>query len=261
MKIVGHRGARGEAPENTLAGIQHCFDIDVYDFEIDIRLSGDNNFMLMHDASLTRTCDSKQMLHETHSKKLSSISANQDRSADYFTNKAWQKEHKNICIPSLDQVLTLAKDSAKKNQACSFQLEIKSDEHTSESAILKKITNEFTKSRIKRLASNIVFTSFDGDIIREISAQAPHLNTGIISHENAIEAIQLATKLNCTHCCLNYKLLLDANNELKKQLRESEMHISVWTLNDVELIAELEQLGVSSIITDYPSQFIAKVNR
>lgn len=261
MKIVGHRGARGEAPENTLAGIQHCFDIGVYDFEIDIRLSSDNNFMLMHDASLERTCASQQMLHQTDSKKLSSISANQDHSADYFTNKTWQKENKNIRIPSLDQVLTLADDSAQNKKACSFQLEIKSDTHTTESAIVKKIKNEFPRSRIERLSSDIVFTSFDGGIIREIRAQAPHLNTGIIAHEDAIDAIQLATMLNCTHCCLNYKLLIDANDKLKKQLRESKLHISVWTLNDVELIAELEQLGVSSVITDYPSQFITQTKK
>ena len=37
MKIIGHRGARGEAPENTLGGFQYIHDIGIRAVEFDVR--------------------------------------------------------------------------------------------------------------------------------------------------------------------------------------------------------------------------------
>ena len=37
MKIIGHRGARGEAPENTLGGFQYIHDLGIRAVEFDVR--------------------------------------------------------------------------------------------------------------------------------------------------------------------------------------------------------------------------------
>lgn len=52
MKIIGHRGARGLAPENTLSAISHALKHHVDEVEIDVRITKDGAAALNHDAAL-----------------------------------------------------------------------------------------------------------------------------------------------------------------------------------------------------------------
>ena len=53
--IYGHRGARGEAPENTLAGFELCLELGVTRCELDLHLSRDGELVVIHDPTLKRT--------------------------------------------------------------------------------------------------------------------------------------------------------------------------------------------------------------
>ena len=53
--LVGHRGARGEAPENTLASFQVALEAGVTEMELDVRLSADGHLIVLHDSDVTRT--------------------------------------------------------------------------------------------------------------------------------------------------------------------------------------------------------------
>jgi len=52
MQVVGHRGAAGEAPENTIAGFRHAIDRGVRYLEFDLRLSSDKEILNNHDAQI-----------------------------------------------------------------------------------------------------------------------------------------------------------------------------------------------------------------
>ena len=54
MKIIGHRGAAGLAPENTLAAIKAGIKDGADAVEFDVRLTKDRHFVLMHDPTLLR---------------------------------------------------------------------------------------------------------------------------------------------------------------------------------------------------------------
>src|SRR5947207_7662258 len=53
MKIIGHRGARGLAPENTLASLQKALEHHVDAVEFDLRVTKDGVVILHHDRELT----------------------------------------------------------------------------------------------------------------------------------------------------------------------------------------------------------------
>jgi glycerophosphoryl diester phosphodiesterase len=55
VKIIGHRGAAGLAPENTIASIKKALEHDVDAIEIDVRQTKDGQLVLLHDADLART--------------------------------------------------------------------------------------------------------------------------------------------------------------------------------------------------------------
>ena len=56
MKIVGHRGARHLAPENTISAIKKALDLAVDEIEIDVRVTKDGHVILHHDP-IIRTKD------------------------------------------------------------------------------------------------------------------------------------------------------------------------------------------------------------
>jgi len=55
--IYGHRGAKGEAPENTLTSFQECLKHGVRRCELDLHLSKDGELMVIHDPTLKRTTE------------------------------------------------------------------------------------------------------------------------------------------------------------------------------------------------------------
>jgi len=52
VKIIGHRGAKGLAPENTLAAIKKALQHHVDEIEIDVRVTKDGVAILLHDPVL-----------------------------------------------------------------------------------------------------------------------------------------------------------------------------------------------------------------
>ena len=57
--MIGHRGAAGCAPENTLAGLRKAKELDCRWVEFDVRLTADSQLILLHDERLERTTDGR----------------------------------------------------------------------------------------------------------------------------------------------------------------------------------------------------------
>lgn len=64
MRIIGHRGARGEAPENTLGGFEYLKQLGVRAVEFDVRQLKDATTVIMHDDSFLRTTGHAISLYE-----------------------------------------------------------------------------------------------------------------------------------------------------------------------------------------------------
>src|SRR5215471_14850334 len=52
---VGHRGAMGHAPENTLASFRKGFELGAPLLELDVHLSADGHLVVIHDETVDRT--------------------------------------------------------------------------------------------------------------------------------------------------------------------------------------------------------------
>ena len=57
MLVFGHRGARAEAPENTVAGFRYARGIGLTAVEFDVRLTRDDRLVVIHDKTVDRTTD------------------------------------------------------------------------------------------------------------------------------------------------------------------------------------------------------------
>ena len=68
--LYGHRGAKGVAPENTLASFQACLDAGVTRCELDLRLSRDEQPIVIHDADLKRLAGQKARVKDCTAAEL-----------------------------------------------------------------------------------------------------------------------------------------------------------------------------------------------
>ena len=62
--ILGHRGASGHAPENTLEAFKLAMDMGAEGFELDVHLSKDGELVVIHDETVDRTTNGKGLVCE-----------------------------------------------------------------------------------------------------------------------------------------------------------------------------------------------------
>ncbi|MBP9035335.1 MAG: glycerophosphodiester phosphodiesterase, partial [Pseudomonadales bacterium] len=75
MLIYGHRGARGEAPENTLAGFHRALAAGASRVELDLRLSSDGELVVIHDETVNRTTDGRGLVAHKSVAELARLDA------------------------------------------------------------------------------------------------------------------------------------------------------------------------------------------
>ena len=238
MQLFGHRGAAGEAPENTIAGMRHAIERGVRRVEIDLRLSADQQIVIVHDNNAKRTAGVNKHIARLTASELSRLDARQ-------FGTPWPR--KTACgIPTLKRFLK----STPEIQC--YQLEVKLDKRSEHALMIEKLGAFFpTKSTTKK----IVVTSFDYLFLAKLRRQFPHIPIGCISYK--ANALSVARDLDSQYFCINTKI---AKPNLIEKIRKTDMHLSIWTVNNPEQIKTLYQLGVDSIISDYPSMALPLIN-
>lgn len=232
--IVGHRGARGEAPENTLASFQIAIDAGAAEIELDVRLSSDNHLVVLHDKNINRTTWGKGGAQRYTLAELNLIDARRN-------TPGW---HAFTGIPSLADVVNMCPAHMR------FQFEVKSDTRERmhiKAARLKHLIDEMG------LRERAVVTSSDGDFLRMVGAMDEHINRGFVCEYSYLQPFRRTRTLGCKWLIAHYSLI---DRRLMKRLRERGMKISAWTVNDLNEAERLVALGVDSIITDFPTSFV-----
>ena len=79
--ILGHRGASGYAPENTLEAFKLAMDMGADGFELDVHLSRDGELIVMHDETVDRTTDGHGQIQSFTLKELKQLDASNGMAA------------------------------------------------------------------------------------------------------------------------------------------------------------------------------------
>ena len=103
-KVMGHRGAAGLAPENTLSSIRKAAEVGVSWIEFDVKLTADNMPVIFHDDSLNRTAGRDGLMAETSADEALRLDAGSWFSMDFAGER----------VPSLFATLDLAQDACRE---------------------------------------------------------------------------------------------------------------------------------------------------
>lgn len=235
MDIIGHRGARGEAPENTLSGFRYLQALGVLRVEFDIQVAGDGELVVIHDDTLDRTTSDTGSIKNHSAAELAAINACQRLFPDWPATDG---------VPSLKSVLGLLAGFEH------LQLEVKAKTPEDCQAIAQQLPALW-----KPLGNHAVTTSFNQDYLRLMLQQQPHIPRGLLIDRYFVgDIIAIARSLHCTLIAPHHSLL---NAHLIEQAHAAGLTVSTWTVNETERMLELQAMGLDSLITDYPSRALA----
>ena len=280
IKIYGHRGARGDLPENTLGSFQYLFDNNINAYETDILISKDLVPVIAHDFKLTPDFtrdrsgnwieDANIKIFDLTYKELSEFDVGSiNKSSKYFRKFPDQKNLTNQKIPKLSELLELASKNIADDLI--INLEIKStpieDNLTPPPDVMVKlIIDEVNKSIIK---DKVIYSSFDWRILREIKKLDPKISRAYLTSEqrgkvydkspwmdfmplydsDSRELPRLIKTLGGKTWHPNHK---DVNKDIVKKSHEEGLPVNVWTVNEEFDMMRMIDYGVDGIMTDYP---------
>ncbi|MCQ4270944.1 glycerophosphodiester phosphodiesterase [Pseudomonas kuykendallii] len=236
--IYGHRGAKGEAPENTLAGFQKCLEHGVRRCELDLHLSRDGELMVIHDPTLKRTTGRRGKVVEHDADELVDYDARQG-------GPGWLQP---APIPRLAELF----------ERCPFehwQLEVKSASRVRAARTVLAIQELATRYG---LIDKVTVTSSSREVLRALNRLTPEISRGLVAEYNWLDPLKVAKQHGCSLLALNWTL---CTPERLQKAQKQGLHVSVWTVNEPALMRRLADFGVDSIITDFPGTAVSTLQR
>lgn len=231
---IAHRGASRIAPENTLAAFKEAIEIGVDAVELDLQGTADGQVVVIHDASLDRTTDQSGQIKETSLETIKQADA-----GTWFDPKFAGES-----IPTLAEALVSIADNAI--------------------ALLEIKDVSITKS-VVRIVQNMdmveqsVIISFHSSAIQTVRSLEPRLPTGyIIGSKENIEPIQLCQQLGLLGSSLlnvDHRLVTE---DFIYEIRRRGITLWCWTVDDIDRMRELQELGIQGITSNRP-EFFSKV--
>lgn len=226
MLKIGHRGAKGYAPENTLRSIRTALGMGVDGVEIDVHRCKSGEIVVIHDDTLERTTNGHGSVRDKTLQELKTLDAGEGET-----------------IPTLQEVLeTLGREKI-------LLVEIKDEAAALPAAA---IVEEYIARGWQRESLWII--AFNHVLLREIRHSYPLMRTGALIVGVPVSLAACAQEAGAQALCPAFD---HANAALIEDARARHLEIFAWTINSREKIRRAEESGVTGVMSDYPDLFTA----
>lgn len=231
--VLGHRGARRRAPENTLAAFELAVREGAAGVELDVRLDADGSVIVLHDRTLARVTGWHDVrdVERVSSPELARIDVGARERA-----------------PELRDVLSWAARGGHR-----VNVELKRD--VSSRALLA----EGVARQVRALpdpAGTVLLSSFHPGVVRRLASMLPdvpccwlvHAGQHVLRYAPGWRALGAAG--------VHPESALARAGRVARWKRAGAL-VNVWTVNDTDEARRLARAGVDAIITDTPLEVIA----
>ncbi len=216
-KIMGHRGAAGCEPENTLRGFRLALSLGVAAVELDVHLTKDGRLAVIHDDTVDRTTNGAGRVKDLTLAELHRLDAGL---GEY--------------IPSLDEVVDLVKARAY------LVVELKQPD-----AALPLL--QFFEAR--DLFGHACVISFWHPAIKALKERQPRLKTGALMVGCPVDPAGLARAALADTLVLNYKYV---DRELVERAHLSGLKVFIWNIDSTEELKSYLTMNLDGIGTNRP---------
>lgn len=230
LQVIGHRGASGTRPENTLVSFRRAVELGAHMVELDAQLTADGHVVVLHDDTLDRTTNARGRADGYSWRELSRLDAGTWHSAPYAGET----------LPTLAAVASFA-----RAHKFAVNVEIKPmpgrERETGAAVALD------AKSLWSGVATPPLLSSFSEVALEAARDAAPELPRAYLLDELPGDWRERALGLECVALDFRHTLLTGA---LVRDVRAAGFRVLAWTVNDPRRVDALDEFGVDSVITD-----------
>lgn len=232
--VFGHRGVRGEAPENTLAAFDLAARSGAEGVELDVRVCHSGELVVCHDADLTRLTRGRD------TRRVADLDRDDLARVDVGEGQP---------VPLLSEVLQWARAAG----LC-VNVEMKRD--VPDRAAVVRATARALEGDVPP----VLVSSFDPWMLWSLRRRRPSTLIGYLFASD-----QRLTRSGWLHQVLGADAVHPERTEIDKSRCQAwktrGLLVNVWTVNDVREGRALGELGVDAIITDVPRRMGDAVRR
>ena len=230
-KIWAHRGASGDAPENTLAAFQMAVDMGADGIELDVHFTKDRQVVVTHDDDTNRVTGYKG--------RIGDITLHQLKMLDFSCGMA---AFKGETIPTLEEVLALIQPGKLH-----INIELKTNNENPEGL------EEACQALVEKynMEERILYSSFNHYSLAHMRSVAPHMKCGILYSNKPYRPWEYARSFGCAAVHPHFGSV----NSLgyMAECHQAGIACNVWTVNSEQDINAMLELQVDGIITNYPA--------
>ncbi|MBI2352857.1 glycerophosphodiester phosphodiesterase [Candidatus Dependentiae bacterium] len=223
--IIGHRGACGYEPENTLSSFQKALELGVDKIELDVYVCKTGELVVFHDQDVDRITNGQGKISDLSFKELQSLLVK-------------GKEH----IPTLDEAITFI------NRKVPLIIELKGPNIAQPVAeLLKKYLANGWDSQ------DFTVSSFDHEQLAEFKKLCPDIQTGaLFSWWNMPQNDILEAKL--LHVNFIGIDVTTVTDKIVSKIHHAGFLLFVWTINDKETADQMRTMKIDGIFSNYPDR-------
>lgn len=287
--IIGHRGARGECPENTIAAFRHAFGLGLGSIEIDVRCTRDGVVIVTHDPRLSADLvrdgagnwltAAGPLLAATDYADISACDVGAIRpGSELAATFPDQEARPGQRIPRLENVLDLIAEEEAENGTVPRHvlIEVKSDpvEPVLAASADRCVRAVCSRVRARGLTDRITLLSFDWHVLATAARVAPDIARAYLtraagaSDEQATlfggspwidgevtgDVAGLIARRGGTAWAPHYG---DIDAAAVAAAHARGLRVLVWTVNAPADLRAMAGCGVDGVITDYPTRAMA----
>lgn len=236
-RVIGHRGAAGHAPENTLASLRRAAELGARWVEFDVALTREGEPVLLHDETVDRTTSGKGKL------AAMSLGELQQLDAGAWHSEAMAGER----VPTLMEAIALL-----QSLGLGANIEIKPTpgrEAETGAVVAKRVAAAWPSSLPPPL-----FSSFNSEALAAARDAAPAIARGYLSSRLSRGWQKEAAALGCVSIHCNHRPL---DRKTASEVRQAGYLLLAYTVNDAARGRQLFEWGVEAVFTDYPDRLLA----
>jgi glycerophosphoryl diester phosphodiesterase len=233
MKVIGHRGAAGLAPENTFAGFDIALALGVDGIETDVQKTKDGKLVLFHDNLLDTTTNGTGVLQETLWQALQQLDAGSWFDSTYAGER----------IPLLIEALK------RYGTRTYFDLEIK------QVGIEYEVLNLVEQLE---LLDRVTFTSQDFPTVCNIKKKNPLARVGYLTADFSGEVLKRVVEAKMQDFCPRAEKI---TKQLVNHWRSSGLFIRACGVKNAEMMKNAIYAGVDGMTFDFPDVLLKELGR
>lgn len=251
--VMAHQGGNGLWPGNTGYAFERAVALGVDVLEMDMHSTADGVLVVIHDSTVDRTTDGTGPVQGLTLAELKALDAGYDWSPD--DGQTYPYRGQGITVPTVEEVFAAF-------PAMPMNIEIKQSEPSLAAPFCKLI-------RDYDMAGRVLVASFDAQAIGEFRRECPEVATSFgesevialfalskilleATYSPRAEAVQVPEYRSGLH-------VLTPRFVAASHGRNLQVH--AWTINEIDDMRRLVDLGVDGIITDYPDRLMQLLGR